>query len=159
MFMVINRKILLLSVIAGLILLGALSQTSVFKANGLDEAMQHYLSVVQDGDTAGFVDMLPTRMTFRFSSYSGRTGNLMAAENFTKEQVMRNFNERGGLYFSIFGGDSSYKYHIRVSDSPLGDWKRVLNVYRWEHGNLKSYVKWQQEGDEWKVIEVGDMVP
>ena len=145
----------------GLLCLVASWQTgcSVFDSSGLNEAMQQYLTAIGDGDTNAFKELLPEERRFRFASYSETSGNLLAAESFTKSEVIQNLAERGGLYFALFGGDSKYRYRERINSAPLEDWSRILNVFRWHRGIEKTYVSWSKESDGWKVTEVGDSVP
>ncbi len=130
-----------------------------FDDTGLDDAMNTYLATISDGNPSGLLDLMPEQKKFRFTSMSGKNGNVMGTGTYAKDEVATDFLQKGGLYFAIFGGDTEYRYQDRIISAPLDKWSRHRNVYRWQSGGLKSYIKWRKEGDEWKLDEVGDMVP
>lgn len=147
----------LLGMICGLSLL-CLSGCS-FTDRELQGAMQRYLSAMQSGDVAGFVNLITQEKTFRFSSYDGGTGNLIGIVTLSRSELLAKLRQQSGLWFALFDGTAQYRYRDRLAKAPLATWREKFNVYRWQEGKDKSYVRWNKEAQGWKIIEIGDTVP
>lgn len=125
----------------------------------MQSAMQRYLSAMKSGDISGFINLVTQEKSFRFSSYDGKNGNLIGVATLTRSQLLSKLRQQGGLWFALFDGTAEYRYRDRLAKAPLSAWHEKFNVYRWQEGKYKSYVRWNKEAQGWKIIEIGDTVP
>lgn len=125
--------------------------------DGLDRAMQAFVSAVKSKNTSGILASFSRTTPWQLVSYNVTNQRIPSQRvTVTYSQIERDFLAKKNWYEAFFGdnNDAEVTYLTKINRTK---WIKKGTAFVSAHADI-WYIKWRQEAGRWVIAEIGDTV-